>query len=822
MGLLAVLYLSFGAVPLALLAHFASSLASDAVSDQVRHRLTTTAATSAVVVEQRLSSLTELIAATANDSVLATAVASLGGATGELLRQRLRIVVSQPGITEALITDLAGRTLASEPDTQYFTDVSRTDWFVGARSRSGPFVSAAYVPTFPDARRAVAVVAPIRDSARTTVALLAVAYSLDALQDFAGRIATAQGIELLITDQTGVVVARPDRDVSLIVSMIEDRRVSMALAGKSAYVREQTPLGWQLSATEPVARLGWTVTATVDEHRALSPARQIRSAVLTVSGILAGVLLAGLGLQIWLAAMRRRAERRLQQARDEAVRVSEFKSRFLATVSHEIRTPMNGILGLTRLLRDTRLDEEQRRYTDATAGAAEGLLAVVNDLLDLSRIEAGRFSLAVAPFDIRRLCREAVELLEPRARSQGLAVDTTVDGNVPERLVGDATRIRQVLLNLVGNAVKFTPAGRVSLSVSAEAVGGEGPVWVTFSVQDTGLGLTDEQRAHVFDRFVRDADERLEGAGLGLTISNELVALMDGQIGLESVPGVGSRFWFRLALDGTHPAIADPPTPLPIDSIEPVPAGQFGRVLVADDDDVNRLVARMVLRRAGFKVDVVGSGAEAIAAARARRYDIVLLDLHMPGLDGMAVSRAIRSQGPPDSRVPLVAMTASATAADRERCLAAGMDGFAAKPIDWEHLVTELRLRVWRGDGTLSADEATELCWDEQALTDLRRCGALDEAVETFAATAPVSAERIAAAIGSGDVASAAELAHRLAGSAATVGAAGLARRCARLSDRVQEQDRQPDERLVAEAAALGQAVAQALTALDAHRLPTA
>jgi two-component system, sensor histidine kinase and response regulator len=909
------LWTLLGLLPLALLTSSSISLSDQAVSDEIRDRVKTTASVSRVVVEQQMASLKQLVTAFAQQPRVRETVED---ATTETMRGYLgELKAMRNGVSGLMLISPEGAMLGAEPESVLPQDIGSTDWYRAVRDARQAYVSQAYTPTMRDVSRAVAVAAPILSTdGKRMFGILAVVYSLDAIQKFAQEAAEAQDIRLLITDQAGVLVADHGRKLYALTSLREDPRVDAALAGRTWNGNFQGIDGPVLSASEPILGIGWTVTAEESAADALASAERLRGNLLTVAALLALLILIGLGIQIHTTRGRRRAQATLARyaaelaaARDEAVSASSAKSEFLAKISHEIRTPINGVVGMNSLLMGTRLDDEQRHYATTAQESAENVLRLLDDFLDLSRIEAGHLQVEAAPFDLPRLCDEVVAPLAPLAYEQGLWLTLRLDEHVPRQVAGDPARLRQILTNLVGNALKFTVQGGVDLHVTLEeGMPDHSEVVLKFAVSDTGIGVGPDDRERVFGVF-RQVDSpitrRTGGSGLGLAIARQLTELMGGEIGLDSVEGVGSRFWVRLpvdvlawsepgagALEGRHALVADPrpedralagrflsdtglavketrdarsalallreaaaggdPYELAVVALDlgseeagadgetvslahtilgdpllqatsvvvvvtpgrarfawPVAAGERAvqsitrplsrrrllaavenalgtaegpgevrerapetasggvRILIAEDDEVSRQVATLVLRQAGHDVDTVDDGEQAVRAVLAGDYELVFMDCQLPVLDGLAATTEIRSRE--ETHTPIIAMTAAAMPEDRIRCLEAGMDDHLAKPVDWPRVLA--RIPEWAA----YADLPPELAGlSPEAVADV---------AQAYLATARRTFEDLRRAMHEGDLPEVAALAHRLKGSCATVGAAREAALCQHVED---------------------------------------
>ena len=661
---------------------------------------------------------------------------------------------------------------------------------------------------------------------------------------------------------------------------------------------------------------------------------------ITVSPVLDGGVVSGVSLSAQDITERRREAAALERAREEALQSARVKSEFLATMSHEIRTPMNGVIGLVSLLVDTDLDAQQREYAEGVHHAGQALLDVINDILDFSKLEAGKLVLDADDFDLRRLVEEVGDLLAPAAYAKGLELLVDVDPTAVRAVRGDHVRVRQVLLNLASNAVKFTARGEVSIKVTSTLVSEE-QVALHVEVVDTGIGIAEADQPRVFESFSQaDASttRRYGGTGLGLAISRRLVEAMDGELGVRSVPGAGSTFWFDLRLPvAERSAQAEPDLPalglLParlralvvddnatnrtiltaqlsawgilvdvvdsaaralealatarttrrrydfaildmlmpdVDGLElarrvtadpqlaglpmimlssaprlpraalqeagvarwltkPVRAAALydsvarlmsgpgrrtdeaegtptrravvpvaptrGRVLVVEDNELNQLVARGMVERLGFETDVAGNGAEALEALGRRPYDVVLMDCHMPVMDGFAATERIRVSERGRERTPVVALTASALVSDRERCLGAGMDDYVSKPIDPDALAAVLDRWVPAatdsdrppGPGLTVVRDGRHIDPDQiEGLAELRTPDGrslLATFISSFTRRADHRLDLIRSCVEQADDDALAMAAHELRGSAATIGAVRVASLCAELEN---------------------------------------
>jgi PAS domain S-box-containing protein len=502
-------------------------------------------------------------------------------------------------------------------------------------------------------------------------------------------------------------------------------------------------------------------------------------------------------------SQRRELEHEMAARHDEAVLASRLKSEFLAMMSHEIRTPMNAVIGLTGLLLRGDLEHTQRRYAESIRAAGAALLSMVNDILDLSKIEAGALTLENSAVSLDAVLEEVLKMVAEPAAAKGLDLDGYCDRNLPDGMVGDPVRIRQILLNFTANAVKFTQRGEVFVHIGraddapppGDDTGGPAVVTIRMEVIDTGIGIPVEHQSRLFDAFAQadsSTTRRFGGTGLGLSICRELATAMGGQVGVLSTAGQGSTFWCTLPLSWDPAAAAGPVdvAPVAVPGPAPVawagPAGTRGQVLLVEDNPTNQMVALGILSELGYHADVAVDGEQALEMVRRAPYRAVLMDCQMPLLDGYQTTREIRNrerQAAAPDRVPIIAMTAAALKGDRDRCLAAGMDDYLSKPFEPEELAAVLCR--WIPDLPPSA---------EQTITDrLVKLhahvppGTVDRLLAAFVDEGGASVAELNAAVGRADEATVARAAHALKGAANNIGATTLGAVCESLEGLARE-----------------------------------
>jgi signal transduction histidine kinase/CheY-like chemotaxis protein len=487
-------------------------------------------------------------------------------------------------------------------------------------------------------------------------------------------------------------------------------------------------------------------------------------------------------------------------AREQALAANRAKSSFIATVSHEIRTPMNGVMGMLTLLRKTRLDKTQQHYVDSIESSADTLLVLLNDILDYAKLEVGKLSLHSVEFNLRILLQDVVAFLSPRAGRKSLPIELDCPEELPSRVIGDPNRLRQVVLNLADNAIKFTERGGVKIVVECTTET-EKEADFLIRVEDTGAGIPADRQAGLFTVFTQlDGGTRQGGTGLGLAICRQLVELAGGRIGVESVPGSGSTFWFHLPLkkqdvQATNYRQQEIPQRRATKPQEPLGL----KLLLAEDNPINQEVARELLRMMGCEVAVVENGREAVELVKREAFDVVLMDCHMPELDGFEATRQIRALAAPTCDVPIIAMTASASSADRDACMDAGMDGHLAKPV-YERTLYETLLgyrdataggqpRPMSEPPPAPADAYSGPAEEPGGVLDYARLEKvsqgdlgfqrrlLDISRREFA----VRVVQLEKAVAAGDMAEVAQLAHRIKGGSENIGAVALGQLCSKL-----------------------------------------
>ncbi|MDN3524059.1 ATP-binding protein [Halomonas sabkhae] len=491
-----------------------------------------------------------------------------------------------------------------------------------------------------------------------------------------------------------------------------------------------------------------------------------------------------------------RARRTLEELSDEleitahqAQSASQAKSEFLATVSHEIRTPLNGVIGMSELLTEHDLPSDARHYADTIHDSAQRLLELINDILDFSKIEAGRLDLEARSLPLDELLSGATSLFAPHAEARGIQLTTWIDPELPSHVVSDPGRLRQILLNLLSNAIKFTDQGEVRVSAFV-AEGDE----LAIEVVDSGCGIEPERQAQLFEPFHQgdpSTARRFGGTGLGLAICKRLVEALGGRIGMHSQEGLGSRCWVRLPLVAGVEEVEDAALGTADDDNS---ALQGTRLLVVEDNPVNRQVAMAMLERLGCRVSLVSSGAEALERIKTQVFDLVFMDVQMPDMDGLEVTRRLRASNGWAAEVPIVAMTAGGYGGDQARCLAAGMNGYLVKPMFQDDLQAVLRRHLLHAQGEIRAREVTvgpEQLLDEAVIEALEQSlgrGELQELLAHYRHQAGLQLTALREAMAGGDDSDAIHQAHQLKGESASLGAVKVAGAAMRLELAGKEQ----------------------------------
>jgi signal transduction histidine kinase/DNA-binding response OmpR family regulator len=639
--------------PVALLSVATVKLSGAALHQQIDARLRNTAEVVSVFVGQNMGGLAQVVEAYAKRPEIAAAVAGGHSADRRVEQYLDELRHTTNGVTTVFTADMAGVLGANSPPALELRGKSfaHRNWFRGVLTAPGPYISEIYFSSSTGSRvSAVATLVRTRAPGRTPVGILAAAYDTAHIREFAEKFARAQGVSISITDQRGVLVAASEGVPHDLASHASEHWVSEALAGRSGTGELDQGGVAELVGWAAVPDLGWTVLCRLNKAAAIAPLERLQRTVIAIASVISLALFGVLVICYMALVQRRRVEQSLRlsearttammaAARDHATETSRLKSAFLANMSHEIRTPLNGVLGMTTLLLETRLDGEQRQFAETIRSSGDTLLSLLNDILDISKIEADKLELEQQLFDPRACLEDVLELFAARAADKGIELYSWIAPEVPTELVGDPTRLGQIFSNLVSNAIKFTSRGEVVAEMSLGAPDGEDPgTRLSCSVRDTGPGIPAEQIPLLFMPFQQgDASvtRQFGGTGLGLAISRRLCELMGGGISVESAPGVGTtfRFWTRVGM---------------VDFAKAPVGIQFNglRVLLVMRDGAGRRILLKELASLGCAV-VALDEAPASAEPVAQRYAVALLDHAALGADARPLAVAMRTREAP-------------------------------------------------------------------------------------------------------------------------------------------------------------------------------
>jgi signal transduction histidine kinase/CheY-like chemotaxis protein len=686
-------------VPLGLLGGITLHLASQALDREADSRMRSTASLSAAVLREELGGLADLVESYAQRPALLADVADPTHLRRRVIRDHLSALrQARPGIATTFLARPDGRLVDIVPSTPSIigNDFSYRDWYTGVTRTGGPYVSRAYTSLAAGHPNVVAAAAILRapsgaPNAGRPLGIIVAAYSLDQIQHFVDRFARSQGVSLTVTDQRGVLVAAPGPVRSGLHSRRDDPLVSAALAGHTGSIRVDRPSGEVLAGYTPIRSLGWTVTASVPERMALGPVGKLRSRVLEVGAVLAVALLAALLLVVRNLRGRQRAEQAAERnaieaershqeavaARREADRANAAKSEFLSRMSHELRTPLNAVLGFAQLLEMDGITPEQRESVGQIMKGGSHLLQLIDEVLDIARIETGHMPLSVEPVEVGSVVAESIALVRPLAAQQEVSLVWDPEPSAGLHAGADRQRLKQVLLNLLSNAVKYGGGGGRVVIDCRRAPEGR----ISLAVSDVGPGIPQEKLSQLFVPFERlGADlTPVEGTGLGLALSKRLVEAMGGAIHVETQVGLGSTFFVELPL-----------VEAPVESYErsgedevsaPSPGVERTVLYVEDNQSNLKLVERILAKRPEISLIQAMQGGLGLELARVHDPDLILLDLNLPDISGQEFLARLR-RTPWGAHIPVVVVTADAMPGRLEALKKAGAMTHLTKPFD--------------------------------------------------------------------------------------------------------------------------------------------